>query len=155
MPARGTVTVEPEAITFAAKGPHERGKLSRLTETANRLADNGYHVRVLGEDPAHPGDLAIEGPGLQSEIAGQSKRLNAGTKNAVKNNLQDGTKQAGDAGLTVIDGSGVGLTHGTFLDGFQQFLRNSVKNRRAIGGTGKTGMVIGIMGDGSTTIVAF
>ncbi len=151
----GSVTVEQSALDYAAKSSAEQAKLGKLIQTANQLANQGFDVRVLGEDPAQPGDLAIEGPGVPNEVPAQSKLLDAGTQTSVKRNLSDGTTQADDGGYTIIDGSQAGLTAEIFEAGFQQFLRNSVSSRAITGEVGASGTVIVILGDGTILTQTF
>jgi RHS repeat-associated protein len=145
-PNKAVVIVEQDALDFAAKSKNEMMKLNKLKETANNLAEKGYDVRVLGENPAQPGDIAIKGPGLSGEANAQSKLLEAGTRNAVQKNLVKGSTQAGVGGITVIDGKAAGLTLGEFEAGYNSFLRTS---------TGRSGTVITILGDGSTVVRTF
>jgi hypothetical protein len=130
---RGAVTVEQDALDFAARSSNELKKLNKLSETANNLAEKGYDVRVLGENPAQLGDLAISGPGLSGEVSAQSKLLGSGSRNAVQSNLAKGSAQAGPGGLTVIDGRSAGLTLEEFNADYNSFLRTS---------TGRSGTVI-------------
>jgi hypothetical protein len=145
-PKKGTVSVEQDALDFAAKSKNETMKLNKLKETGSNLSDQGYDVRVLGENPAQPGDIAIKGPGLSGEVNAQSKLHGAGTRNAVQSNLAKGSAQAGAGGVTVIDGKAAGLTLEEFEASYNSFLRTS---------TGRSGKVIAILGDGSTVTRTF
>jgi hypothetical protein len=139
---RGKITVEQNARDFASLDPGERDKLTRLNKTADALADGGHDVRVLGENPTQPGDIAFTPPGGK-EIVAQNKRLNAGTKNSVNNNLRDGANQIADGGHILIDGSGVNLTRDTFDQGLAVY-RSNLRHR-----TPKQGTVTVILGDGT------
>ena len=130
------------------RNPLNKPSSPNLDKQRLSFRNNGYDVRVLGENPTQPGDLAIKSPGQTSEVAAQSKRLDAGTRNAVKNNLQDGTKQAGDGGYTVINGSGVGLTAETSKMASNSFF--AIRCRAGLQvGNGKSGTVTVILGDGT------
>jgi hypothetical protein len=148
---KGTVTVEQSALDYAAKSKAEAVKLEELKKTSEKLAEQGYDVRILGEDPGQPGDIAIKGHGLASGVPAQAKRLRSNSKSAVRSNLNDGTAQAGNGGHTVLDGSGVGLSAEEFERGYQQFLYNLTKRT----GKGKDGTITVILGDGSVITRSF
>lgn len=150
---RGQVEISQEAIEYASKNTSELKRFKALKATANELADRGVNVVVKGEGLEGTGELTLKV--LGKEIATESKRLTENTARAVQTALSKGTKQVGDRGVLVIDGTGAGISPETFKKGFESFINSSVKNRKKAGDSGTTGKVIFLHGDGATDVIKF
>lgn len=145
---KGTVTITDAAKSFAKKSKQETIKQAKLEKTADELAKRGYDVTVEGEGVA-AGELVISRKGGGPVIQVESKSLEANSVSAVKGNITKGTKQAGDGGTILIDGTTAGVSEATFQKGFESFKRQSLPDRIKKNSPGKTGQIIFIFGESS------
>jgi hypothetical protein len=145
---RGAVTITDEAKAQAAKSPREAKNLADLEATANALADRGHDVTVHGEGvTGRAGEIEIFPNGGSESVLVESKRLDEPTPRAVQTAAAKGTKQVGDGGTVVIDGTGSGTSPETFDQGMSSFERTSAADRKQNDKPGKTGTVIFLHGE--------
>lgn len=107
---KGKVEVTAEAKEYASKSSNEAKNLQQLENTANKLAENGYDVKVRGEG-VESGELMLSKDGFGENIPAENKHLTSDTSRAVQTAVSKGTKQAGNGGVTVIDGSQAGTSY--------------------------------------------
>ncbi|NMH85959.1 RHS repeat-associated core domain-containing protein [Flavivirga algicola] len=152
---KGIVKVTDEAIEYAGRSKNALADLNKLKATGEALSDRGLDVIIKGEGVANgAGEITIMGA-YGKQIAAESKRLASNSANAVNKNLRKGTKQAGDGGFTIIDGTGSGTTLESFNEGLDSFIRESVSSRKAAGDAGSSGTIIFLHGKGEMEVIKF
>lgn len=83
---------------------------------------------------------------LGKQVHTEVKRLVNKGAGAIQNNIKGVTEQAGNGGVSIIDGTGYGTTLDDFMKGFNSFLRTSVPKRKADGAAGITGTIMFLSG---------
>ncbi len=85
------------------------------------------------------------------QIAAESKRLASININKIQGNIRKATKQAGDGGFSIIDGTGIGATKEQLHEGLDAFIRNLPSRE----GAGKSGTIILLYGESGMDVVKF
>jgi|UPI00069C7BE3 RHS repeat-associated protein len=151
---KGVINITEDALEFANKSKNELKSLERLKATAGELSERGFDVIIKGEGIANGGgEITLNV--LGREVAAESKRLSVNTLNSIKQNIGDGTKQAGTNGYTIIDATGVGTSLDEFMAGFKNFTNSSLKSRKAEGKAGTSGTIMFLSGNNETHIITF
>ena len=151
----GRLTVTERAREFAAKSKNETQNLDKLIATGTELTRRGFDVTIEGES-SEGGikELKLTGHGFD-QVEAESKRLKGNQPRTARDAIRYGTRQAGDGGTVVIDGTQAGMTPEAFEQGLADFLRNSVPSRLDTREPGATGQIIFLYGDKGLMIVEF
>jgi hypothetical protein len=145
---RGNVVISEEAKQFAAKSSNEAKKLKMLIESANQLSARGFEVSVEGEGiTGSGGELVLSREGFGKNRPVENKRLAGNTKRAIQTALEKGTKQVGDGGVVIIDGTGAQLNRETFESAWGTFKNAILPKRIEQGKPGQTGQILFIFGE--------
>jgi hypothetical protein len=151
----GKVVVTEEAKKFAAKSLQEAQKLENLEQSANALSLRGFDVKVEGEGVIGGGELVISRKGLGINIQAESKRLISNTPRAVQTAIEKGTKQVGDGGTIIIDGTSANVTEDIFEEGLGKFKNLVLPKRAEQNKAGQSGQIIFLYGEKGEKIIKF
>jgi len=140
---KGTLEISDEGLITKEK---EYKKFLRLLHTGKELAKRGYNVLVGGEAQNMAAEIMLKpGNGIEQLAPAESKLLNSPRANAVQSNLRESRKQE-NGSFVIIDGTASGCTLETFMEGFNRFVKLSIKPRK-LAGQNISGRVLFLFGE--------